>query len=61
MMTLEMKSNLAQIFRQPEPRLNLGQVDRNEQAIAHKPFSLRAAATPFVVDNKFALQLDEII
>jgi hypothetical protein len=61
MMTLEIKSNLSQIFRQHDSRLNLDQVNQNEQSIARKPFSLRATATPFVVDNKFALQLDEII
>lgn len=61
MMTLEMKSNLSQIFRQPESRANLARVDHKEQSLERKPFSLRAAATAFVVDDKFALQLDEII
>ncbi|MBU3575771.1 hypothetical protein [Polynucleobacter sp. UK-Mo-2m-Kol15] len=61
MMTIEMKSNLSQIFRQSESRLNLAQNDLNEQSPVCKPLSLRTTATPFIVDNKFALQLDEVI
>jgi len=60
-MTVEMKSNLSQIFRQSESRPNLAQNDLNEQSPGYKLLSLRAMATPFVVDNKFALQLDEVI
>ena len=60
-MTVEMKSNLSQIFRQSESRPNLTQVDMKEESLVRKPLSLRVTATPFVVDNKFALQLDEVI
>lgn len=60
-MTVEMKSNLSQIFRQSECRLNLAQNNPNEQSLGYKPLSLRTAVTPFIVDNKFALQLDEVI
>jgi len=60
-MTIEMKSNLSQIFRQSESRLNLAQIDVKEESLARKPLSLRVKATPFVVDNKFALKLDEVI
>jgi hypothetical protein len=60
-MTLEMKSNLSKIFRQPESKLNLDQSKQNEQTPALKLFSLRSTTSPFVVNNEFALQLDEII
>lgn len=60
-MNLEMKSNLSQIFRQQESRLNLSRVDRGENILAQKILSLRFNATPFVVDSKFSFQLDEII
>ena len=60
-MTLEMKSNLSQIFRQPESKLNLAQSKQNEKTPALKQFSLRSTTSPFVVNNEFALQLDEII
>ena len=60
-MTVEMKSNLSQIFRPSESRSNLAQNDLNEQSLVSKPLSLQAVATPFVVDTKFALQLDEVI
>jgi hypothetical protein len=56
-----MKSNLSQIFRQPESGPNLAQNDLNEQSLVCKPLSLRTTATPFLVDKKFALQLDEVI
>lgn len=60
-MTVEMKSNLSQIFRQSESRPNLAQNVLNEQSPGYKSLSLRVPTTPFVVDNKFALQLDEVI
>jgi hypothetical protein len=60
-MSIEMKSNLSQILRQSESRLNLAQIDVKEESLARKPLSLRVKATPFVVDNKFALKLDEVI
>ncbi len=60
-MTLEMKSNLSKIFRQPESKLNLDQSKQNEQTPALKLLSLRSTTSPFVVNNEFALQLDEII
>ena len=60
-MTVEMKSNFSQIFRQSESRPNLAQIDGKAKSLVHKPLSLRATATPFVVDNKFALKLDEVI
>jgi hypothetical protein len=60
-MAMEIKSNLSQIFRQPESQLNSAKSNQNEQNPVLKPFSLRAAASPFVVNNQFALQLDEII
>jgi len=60
-MTIEMKSNLSQIFRQSESRQNLAQIDVKEESLGRKPLSLRVTATPFVVDNKFALKLDEVI
>jgi len=60
-MTTETKHNLSQIFRQPESSSNISQNDLNEQSPGCKLLSLRATATPFVVDNKFALQLDEVI
>jgi hypothetical protein len=56
-----MKSNLSQIFRQPESKLTLAQNNQNEQTPALKPFPLRTTTNPFVVNNQFALQLDEII
>lgn len=56
-----MKSNLSKIFRQPESKLNLDQSKQNEQTPALKLFSLRSTTSPFVVNNEFALQLDEII
>ncbi len=61
MLTIEMKSNLSQIFRQSESRSNLAQIDVQEKSLGRKPLSLRVTANPFVVDNKFALQLDEVI
>ena len=60
-MTVEMKSNFSQIFRPSESMSNLAQNDLNEQSLVSKPLSLRAMTTPFVVDTKFALQLDEVI
>jgi len=60
-MTSKMKSNLSQIFRQPESKLTLAQNNQNEQTPALKPFPLRTTTNPFVVNNQFALQLDEII
>lgn len=60
-MTFGMQSNLSQIFRQHGSKFNLPQTDQNKQSPAKKVFSLRVSETPFVVDNKFALQLDEII
>lgn len=56
-----MKNNLSNIFRQPESRLNFVQPVKSEQSHSCGSFSLRAPTTPFVVDKKFALQLDEII
>ena len=61
MMTVEMKSNLSLIFRQSDSRPNLAQIAVKEESLARKPLSLRVTATPFVVDNKFALKLDEVI
>jgi hypothetical protein len=61
MMNLDGKNNLSQILRQHESSLNIGQTDQSGQMTSSKPFSLRSTATPFVVDNKFALQLDEVI
>lgn len=60
-MTLELKSNLSQIFRQQEARFNLAQSNQMESVPLLKPFPLRASVSPFVVDNQFALQLDEIV
>ena len=60
-MTVEMKSNFSQIFRQSESRPNLAQIDGKAESLVRKPLSLRVIATPFVVDNKFALKLDEVI
>ncbi len=60
-MPVEVKSNLSQIFRQSDSRTNLAQIDLNEESLVRKPLSLRVTATPFVVDNKFALKLDEVI
>jgi hypothetical protein len=60
-MTKEMKSNLSQLFRQPESKLNIAQGKQNEKAPALKAFSLRASSSPFIVNNQFALKLDEII
>ncbi len=59
-MTLEMKSNLSQIFRQADGMLN-HQTDQNQRLRVPQVFKLRAKESTFVVDNKFALQLDEII
>lgn len=61
MINFEMKNNLSNIFRQPESRLNFVQPVKSEQSHSCRSFSLRAPTTPFVVDKKFALQLDEII
>ncbi len=60
-MTVEMKSNLSLIFRQSDSRPNLTQIAVKEESLGRKPLSLRVTATPFVVDNKFALKLDEVI
>ena len=60
-MTVEMKSNLSQIFRQSDSKPNLAQIDLNKESSVRKPLSLRVATTSFVVDNKFALKLDEVI
>jgi hypothetical protein len=60
-MPFEVKSNLSQIFRQSESRTNLAQIDLNKESLVRKPLSLRVTRTSFVVDNKFALQLDEVI
>lgn len=60
-MTIDMKSNLSQIFRQSESSPNLAQIDLKEESLRHKPLSLRVTASSFVVDKKFALQLDEVI
>ena len=60
-MPVEVKSNLSQIFRQSESRLNLAQIDTKKESLVRKPLSLRVTRTSFVVDNKFALQLDEVI
>jgi hypothetical protein len=60
-MTVEMKSNLSQIFRQSDSKPNLAQIDLNKESLVRKPLSLRVTTTSFVVDNKFALKLDEVI
>jgi hypothetical protein len=60
-MNFEMKNNLSQIFRQPESQLNLVRSAKGRLSHSCGSFSLRASVNPFVVDNKFALQLDEII
>lgn len=60
-MTIELNGNLSQIFRQQQSRLHLDNSNQNEQAPALKPVSLRTTVSPFVVNNAFALQLDEII
>lgn len=60
-MTIELNSNLSHIFRQPQSGLNLNHSNQNEQAPVLKPFSLRTSTSPFLVDNAFALQLDEIV
>ena len=63
-MATETKSNLSQIFRQHDLRLNVDPSNyhvQNKQAPTLKTFSLRATANPFVTNNSYALQLDEII
>jgi hypothetical protein len=63
-MATETKSNLSQIFRQHDFKLNLdlsNHHEHNEEGPTLKTFSLRATASPFVTNNSYALQLDEII
>jgi hypothetical protein len=63
-MTVNTKSNLSQIFRQHDLKLSVEPSihhEQNEQAPALKTFSLRATVNPFVTNNSYALQLDEII
>ncbi len=61
MMTLDMKSNISRILRQPESIVNLAQIDPNQKLLASELFQLRTTANTFVVDSKFALKLDEIV
>lgn len=63
-MTVETKSNLSQIFRQHNLKPNVDSSnhhEQNDQVSALKPFSLRTSVGPFVANNPYALQLDEII
>ena len=63
-MAIETKSNLSQIFRQHDLKLNEDPSNyhvQNEQAPALKIFSLRSTTSLFVANNSYALQLDEII
>jgi len=63
-MTVDTKSTLSQIFRQHDLKLDIEPSihhDQNEQAPALITFSLRATANPFLTNNPYALQLDEII
>jgi hypothetical protein len=60
-MTTKIQSNLSQLLRQPESKFNLAQANQSEKTPALKPFPLRTSVSPFIVNNPFALQLDEII
>jgi hypothetical protein len=60
-MNLEMKTNLSQIFRQPESTHHVDQPGQEGNTKVTKTYSLRSTSNPFVVDQHFALQLDEII
>ena len=62
-MTMQTKDNLSQIFRQHDLRSNADQITHTELTSVLKPLSLRPAlvTSPFVVNNPFALQIDEII
>jgi hypothetical protein len=60
-MNLEMKANLSQIFRQPESAHHVDQPGQEGNTNVPKAYSFRSTSTPFVVDQHFALQLDEIV
>ncbi|CAM3710810.1 hypothetical protein [Polynucleobacter arcticus] len=60
-MNLEIKTNLSQIFRQAESTHHVDQSGQEGDTKVPKAYSLRSTSTPFVVDQHFALQLDEII
>jgi hypothetical protein len=60
-MALEMKTNLSQIFRQPEAAHHEDQPEQEGNTKIPQAYSLRSKSSPFVVDQHFALQLDEII
>lgn len=60
-MNLETKTNLSQIFRQPESAHHVDQSGQEGNTKTPKAYSLLSTSTPFVVDQHFALQLDEII
>ncbi|WP_415836361.1 hypothetical protein [Polynucleobacter arcticus] len=52
---------MSQIFRQAESTHHVDQSGQEGDTKVPKAYSLRSTSTPFVVDQHFALQLDEII
>lgn len=53
--------NLAVIFRSHEAKLGLKDANPKEGLLDQKTFRVESRANVFLVDKKYALQLDELI
>ncbi len=53
--------NLATIFRSHEAKLGLEDSNPKEGLLEHKAFKVESRANVFLVDKRYALQLDELI
>ncbi|MBU3591335.1 hypothetical protein ICN11_04800 [Polynucleobacter sp. 78F-HAINBA] len=53
--------NLATIFRSHEAKLGLEDTNPKEGLLEQKAFKVESRANVFLVDKRYALQLDELI
>lgn len=53
--------NLAAIFRSHEAKLGLDDTNPKEGLLEQKAFKVESRANVFLVDKRYALQLDELI
>ncbi len=53
--------NLATIFRSHEAKLGLEDSNPKEGLLEHKALKVESRANVFLVDKRYALQLDELI
>ncbi|MBU3593844.1 hypothetical protein ICN42_07015 [Polynucleobacter sp. 71A-WALBACH] len=58
---MKLKTNLSQLFRQPDVKSALQYMASEKQIHMTPACSVKSKDRPFLVDRKYALQLDEII